>query len=276
MSLAWGFPDAFRATPRYRGTSVNGKTSVGKYFSALLWVAVVWITASGSAWAFEIEGVLDEPRASMVQFSKETGNWVGGDNELCYSNILPEDGKAATQWAELNSAMLHHLKVIIKDKAEEAKRHKLPDGGPPKWWRDLLAAYTTLMSYTPFREWEGHLGVIDSTYKLSDGRVYCFTSGDRGGWVIDSEFPDHVIFLPWAPKTSCRWTLMEISYLILPTSRQSSQNTLIAPESAPSFVLLWNQTAFSPMRRTKNSLLNIPMHISNIITDSKIRLPVRT
>ncbi|MEI6548490.1 MAG: hypothetical protein WCN85_15860, partial [Burkholderiales bacterium] len=173
---------------------MNGKTSVGKYFSALLWVAVVWITASGSAWAFEIEGVLDEPRASMVQFSKETGNWVGGDNELCYSNILPEDGKAATQWAELNSAMLHHLKVIIKDKAEEAKRHKLPDGGPPKWWRDLLAAYTTLMSYTPFREWEGHLGVIDSTYKLSDGRVYCFTSGDRGGWVIDSEFPDHVIF----------------------------------------------------------------------------------
>lgn len=168
----------------------------------MLWVAVVWITASGPAWAFEIDGVLDEPRASMVQFGKvvQFGNdapeWILEDRETskCYSPILPADGKAAMQWAELDRVMLYHLKAIIKDKVEEAKRQKLPDGGPPKWWRDLLAAYTTLVSYTPFEEWETHLGAIDSTYKMSDGRVYCFTSGDRGGWVIDREFPDHVIF----------------------------------------------------------------------------------
>ena len=73
---------------------------------------------------------------------------------------------------------------------ESAKRQIGPDGSPPKWWRDLLAAYTTLVTYTPFDQWERYLRVIDPFYKIADARVYCFTSGDRGGWVIDRTFSD--------------------------------------------------------------------------------------
>jgi len=98
--------------------------------------------------------------------------------------------------------MLKELGEVIRINRSAARGQAGPDGAPPKWWRDLLAAYTTLVSYTPFDKWEGYLHVIDEQYKISDARVYCYNSGDRGGWVIDSGFSKkHVIFFAMGTNT---------------------------------------------------------------------------
>jgi len=242
----------------HRGTSVNMKAPLRKYFSLFLWVAVAWLSANGPVWAqvspqFEVYGVESAPKAALVGFSS-IGSWRSPKeywdlNPQCYYPTLPAREGKAQRWDELNDLMLKQLGMVIKSKTQSAKSQIGADGSPPKWWRDLLAAYTTLVSYTPFDEWENYLHVIDPQYKIADARVYCFTSGDRGGWVIDRTFSD--LMPPGSGLVSLRKHVIFFT-MGTNTKEQMAANKAYLPYHAPLQSIIWqyqfygNKNGFCP------------------------------
>ena len=192
---------------------MDGRITKPGTSARFLWIAIACALVGGEARGednYELQWVAD-PETRMVPFSGEEKKWLDASGDWT-CDIGTDPSKGATRaWATFNDYILEQLKEVIEKRRETVRL--MPDGSPPDWWRDLLSVYTSLVSYTHFNDWPRYLRVIDKDYKLADKSVWCFTSGDRGGWVIDRAFqrktgdgkfegPAHVVFFSMGTNTA--------------------------------------------------------------------------
>lgn len=149
--------------------------------------------ASVPPWVAALPSALEaQPVYPLVSF--RNGAWA---DPVCESP-LPATSPSTARWESYLSFLVGELGNIIERRRGDAVA-EAGAGAPPKWWRDLLASYADLVSYSNFKQWDGALAKIGGTrYK---GQFFCFTSGDRGGYIVDQTFPEHLIVFAMGTQT---------------------------------------------------------------------------